>query len=99
MVYIISGILSALSGIILASRLFSGQPSVGVGLELDAIAAVILGGTSFTGGAGNLMGTILGAFTIVILLNGLALLGVSYYTQLIVRGIVIMFALLLVAEQ
>lgn len=98
LVYVISGILSALSGIILASRLFSGQPSAGSGFELDAIAAVILGGTSFTGGIGNLIGTIFGAFTISILLNGLALLGVSYYNQLIIRGLVIMFALLFLAK-
>jgi len=97
-VYVISGLLSALSGIILASRLFSGQPSAGSGFELDAIAAVILGGTSLIGGIGNLVGTIFGAFTISILLNGLALLGVSYYNQLIIRGFVIMFALLFLAK-
>jgi len=99
MVYIISGVLSALSGIVLASRLFSGQPSVGIGFELDAIAAVILGGTSFTGGTGNLVGTLVGAFTMAILLNGLAILGVSYYNQLVIRGIVIMFALLFLSKE
>ena len=94
-VYAISGLLSGLAGVVLAGRLFSGQPTAGIGFELDAIAAVILGGTSFTGGIGTIQGTIIGALIMGILSNGLTLLDVSYYWQLVVKGAVIIIAVLL----
>lgn len=89
-VYVISGLLSGLAG-----RLYSRQPTAGVGFELDAIAAVILGGTSFTGGVGIIRGTIIGALIMWVLSNGLILLNVSYYWQLIIKGAVIILAVLL----
>ena len=98
LVYIINGVLSAISGIVLTSRLYSGDPSVGSGFELDAIAATILGGTSLNGGTGNLVGTLLGSLTIAVLLNGLTLLNVPYYNQLVIRGLVVMFALILMPK-
>ncbi|GIM46716.1 ribose ABC transporter permease [Collibacillus ludicampi] len=94
-VYAISGLLSGLAGVVLAGRLFSGQPTAGIGFELDAIAAVILGGTSFTGGVGTIQGTIIGALIMGVLSNGLTLLDVSYYWQLVVKGVVIIIAVLL----
>ncbi|HWO98561.1 MAG TPA: ribose ABC transporter permease [Bacillus sp. (in: firmicutes)] len=94
-VYMISGLLSGLAGVVLAGRLYSGQPTAGVGFELDAIAAVILGGTSFTGGVGTIQGTIIGALIMGVLSNGLTLLDVSYYWQLVIKGGVIILAVLL----
>ncbi|MFD0769389.1 ABC transporter permease [Bacillus sp. CGMCC 1.60114] len=94
-VYMISGLLSGLAGVVLAGRLYSGQPTAGVGFELDAIAAVILGGTSFTGGVGKIQGTIIGALIMGVLSNGLTLLDVSYYWQLVIKGAVIILAVLL----
>ncbi len=90
--YTLTAFLASLAGIIMAARLFSGQPSVGTNAELDAIAAVILGGASFSGGVGTLTGTFIGALTIGVLNNGLNLLGVSPFWQLIVKGIVILLA-------
>lgn len=92
LVYVISGFLSGLSGIILSARMYSGQPTVGQGFELDAIAAVVLGGTSFTGGIGTIGGTIIGALIIGVLNNGLNLIGVPFYYQLILKGLVIVAA-------
>ncbi len=91
-VYMISGILSALAGIMLASRMYSGQPTAGQGYEADAIAAAVLGGTSFTGGIGTIGGTLIGALVIGILSNGLNLLHISSYIQMIIKGIVIILA-------
>lgn len=91
-VYTICGMLSGLAGIILAARMSSGQPIAGEGFELDAIAAVVLGGTSFSGGYGKVGGTIIGALVIGVLNNGLNLAHVSFYYQLIVKGIVIIIA-------
>ncbi|HBF35876.1 MAG TPA: ribose ABC transporter permease [Firmicutes bacterium] len=95
MTYAISGLLAALSGIIIASRLNSAQPTAGVGSELDAIAAVVLGGTSLSGGQGGVVGTIIGALIIGVLNNGLNLLNVSPFYQLIAKGAVILLAILL----
>jgi len=92
MVYIITGILAGVAGIILASRLFSGQPTAGTAYEADAIAAAVLGGTSFTGGIGTIGGTIFGALVIGVLNNGMNLLKVTFYWQFVVKGIVIILA-------
>ncbi len=91
-VYMISGVLSALAGIILASRMYSGQPAAGQAYESDAIAAAVLGGTSFTGGIGTVGGTLIGALIIGFLSNGLNLLHVSSYVQMIIKGLVIIAA-------
>jgi ribose transport system permease protein len=91
-VYGISGLLAGLGGIMSASRLYSASGVLGQGYELDAIAAVILGGTSFTGGIGTIGGTLLGALIIAILNNGLTLLNLSYFWQLVVKGLVIILA-------
>ena len=91
-VYVISAVLSSLAGIILASRLYSGQPTAGIGYESDAIAAAVLGGTSFTGGIGTIGGTLIGALVIGVLSNGLNLLHISSYVQMIIKGMVIIMA-------
>ncbi len=70
-----------------------GIPSYGVGLELDAIVSVVLGGASFTGGKGNALGTIVGSLVVVILLNGLTILGISNYVQMIIQGVIIIIAI------
>ena len=93
-VYSISGALSALAGLIVTSRLASAQPTAGTSYELDAIAAVVLGGTSLTGGKGRVMGTLVGALIIGILNNALNLLNVSSYYQLIAKALVILLAVL-----
>ena len=94
-VYMISAILSSIAGIILASRMYSGQPTAGQAYESDAIAAAVLGGTSFTGGIGTVGGTLIGALVIGVLSNGLNLLHVSSYVQMVVKGIVILGAVAL----
>lgn len=93
--YTLSGCTAAISGIVLESRLMSGQPNAGVGFELDAIAAVVLGGTSIAGGRGSILGTLIGALTLGVLNNGLNLLGVSPYTQKILKGAIVILAVLM----
>jgi ribose transport system permease protein len=95
MIYSLIGMLSALGGAILTSRLNSAQPTAGTSYELDAIAAVVLGGTSLTGGRGRIVGTLIGVLIIGILNNGLNLLGVSSFYQMVVKGIVIAIAVLI----
>ena len=90
--FLILGMLAALGGIVQCARLFSGQPTIGVNAELDAIAAVILGGTSFSGGVGTLFGSLIGALLIGIINNGLNLLGVSSFWQNVAKGSVILLA-------
>jgi ribose transport system permease protein len=91
-VYGVSGLLAGLAGVMSSSRLYSATGMLGNGYELDAIAAVILGGTSFTGGIGTIPGTLLGALIIAVLNNGLTLLNMSYFWQLVVKGLVIIIA-------
>jgi ribose transport system permease protein len=94
-VYGVSGLLSGLGGAMSASRLYSAQGQLGIGYELDAIAAVILGGTSFSGGIGTVFGTLIGALIIAVLNNGLTLMNVSFYWQLVIKGAVIILAVTL----
>jgi len=94
-VYAISGGLAALAGIIITSRLGSAQPTAGTGYELDAIAAVVLGGTSLSGGIGSISGTITGALIIGVLGNALNLLDVSSYYQMMIKALVILAAVLI----
>lgn len=91
--YVLSGATAALGGLVLSSRLMSGQPNAGLGFELDAIAAVVLGGTAITGGRGSIIGTLIGALTLGVLNNGLNLMGVSPYPQKIVKGLIILLAI------
>ena len=90
----ISGFMSALSGLILLSRLNSAQPTLGDGYEMDAIAATALGGTSMSGGRGKIQGTLIGVLIIAVLNNGMNILGISSYYQDVVKGIVILIAVL-----
>jgi ribose transport system permease protein len=94
-VYIISAFTAALGGIILASKIGTGQPSSAEGYELDAIAAVVLGGTSLNGGKGSIGKTAIGVVTIGVINNGMSLLLVDAYTQKVVMGVIILFAVIL----
>ena len=93
--YAITGLFCALAGAILTSRLNSAQPTAGTGYELDAIAAVVLGGTSLSGGKGRIVGTLIGVLIIGTLNNGLNILNVSSFYQQVVKGIVILLAVLM----
>jgi erythritol transport system permease protein len=98
-VYVISGVCAAIAGIIIASELTSGNPTSGNSFELTAIAAVVIGGASLAGGFGNIHGTLLGAFVIGFLSDGLVIVGVSEYWQMVFKGAVIVLAVLLNAIQ
>jgi D-xylose transport system permease protein len=91
-VYVTVSVLSALAGIMLASRLNGASPNLGTMFELDAIAAVVIGGTSLSGGSGKIGGTIIGALIIGVLNNGMSLLGISAFYQLIIKGLIIILA-------
>lgn len=93
LVYGISGLTAAIAGLVLTSRLMSGQPNAGVSFELDAIAAVVLGGASIAGGRGVIIGTLLGAMLLGVLNNGLNMLGVSPYVQSVIKGAIILLAI------
>jgi ribose transport system permease protein len=94
-VYSIAGALAGIGGIIVTSRLDSAQPNAGFGFELDSIAAVVIGGTSLSGGKGTIMGTVQGALIIGILNNGLVLLNVSPFWQQVIKGLVILLAVVI----
>jgi len=91
-VYSISGFLAAFAGIIYCARMYSGQPTLGTGDETDAIAAVVLGGTSFSGGIGKIGGVVIGILIIAVLSNALNLLGINSFWQLVAKGVVILLA-------
>lgn len=91
-VYSLSGGICGIAGLIIASRLNSAQPALGLGYELDAIAAVVIGGTSLAGGRGSILGTIIGAFIMSVLLNGLRILSVAQEWQTVVTGMIIILA-------
>ncbi len=99
LVYAISGLTSAIAAIVLTSRLMSGQPNAGVGFELDAIAAVVIGGTSISGGRGSIIGTLLGALLLGVLNNGLNMVGVNPYVQTVIKGAIILGAIYISRER
>jgi ribose transport system permease protein len=94
-VYVISGFTAAIGGILLVARLWSAQPNAAVGLELDAIAAPVLGGVSLFGGVGSVTGTLAGAFILGILSNGLNLMGVPSFYQQVIKGVVLILAVMI----
>lgn len=91
-IFVVSGIAAAISGILMASRLYSAQPNAAGGYELDAIAAAVLGGTSLTGGYGTVLGTFIGALIMGVINNGMNLIGMPYFYQQIVKGLIIIIA-------
>lgn len=92
-VYAISGLTASMAALVLTGRLMSGQPNAGVGFELDAIAAVVLGGTAIAGGRGLILGTLIGAVLLGILNNGLNLMGINPYLQDVIKGAIILLAI------
>jgi ribose transport system permease protein len=91
-VYALGGALAAVAGLIVTARLDAADPKAGLGYELDSIAAVVIGGTSLSGGRGSILGTVLGCLIIGVLNNGLFLLNVSPFWQQVVKGFVILIA-------
>ncbi len=94
-VYTLAGTMSAVGGLLVTSRLDSAQPNAGMGFELDSIAAVVIGGTSLSGGRGSIIGTVQGALIIGVLNNGLVLLNVSPFWQQVIKGLVILLAVII----
>ena len=91
-VFTISGFLASIAGVLTASRVYSGQPTTGVGFEGEAIASAVLGGVSFTGGIGTLSGSLIGILIMGVMSNGMNLLQINYYWQQVVKGIIILVA-------
>lgn len=94
-VYSLAGVLAGIGGLLVTARLDSAQPNAGMSYELDAIAAVVIGGTSLSGGRGTILGTVLGAMIIGVLNNGLVLLNVSPFWQQVIKGLVILLAVII----
>jgi ribose/xylose/arabinose/galactoside ABC-type transport system permease subunit len=94
-VYSMTGLLSGLAGIVLSARVMSASPATGQGYELDAIAAVVIGGTKLTGGVGSIAGTLIGVLIIGVMNNGLDLLNISSYWQLFMKGVIILLAVII----
>jgi ribose transport system permease protein len=90
--YSLSGLICGIAGLLVSSRLNSAQPALGLGYELDAIAATVIGGTSLSGGRGTVLGTIIGAFIMSVLTNGLRVMGVQEEWKIVVTGIIIIIA-------
>jgi ribose/xylose/arabinose/galactoside ABC-type transport system permease subunit len=99
LIFAIAGLLAGIAGILLAARNRVGDPTQGVGVELQVIAAVVIGGTPLTGGIGRIWGTAVGALTIGVLSNGLNILGVEPYWQEIVTGLVLVLAVFLTIDR
>ena len=97
--YIFSGLCAAMTGLIIAAQLESAHPATGEAFELNAIAAVVLGGTSLMGGRGSIFGSVAGAFVIGVLADGLVMLGVSEFWQIVIKGIVIVLAVIIDQSQ
>ena len=95
MVYMICGLLAGVCGVLMASRITSGSPIIGVGYELNAISAAVIGGVSMSGGTGDLLGTLIGALIMGVIQNGLDILGVSTFYQQIIQGLIIIVAVFL----
>ncbi len=94
-IYALCGLFSGLAGVVIASRLNSAQPGLGAGYELDAIAAVVIGGTSLSGGEGTILGTLIGAFLMSTLVNGLRIVGVPQEWQMVITGVIVILAVYL----
>ncbi|OGO35233.1 MAG: ribose ABC transporter permease [Chloroflexi bacterium RBG_16_57_11] len=94
-VYMLCGLFAGLGGVLMAARLNSAQPALGAGYELDAIAAVVIGGTSLSGGEGSILGTIIGAFIMSVLINGLRINSVPQEIQLVITGVIVVLAVYL----
>jgi ribose transport system permease protein len=94
-VYAVCGLFAGLAGVLIAARLNSAQPSLGLGYELDAIAAAVIGGTSLSGGEGSILGTVIGAFIISTLTNGLRIMSVPQEWQIVVTGGIVILAVYL----
>lgn len=94
-VYTLSGFCAAIAGIIVSAQLVASHPANGSGFEMNAIAAVVLGGTSLAGGRGTILGTLIGAFVIGILADGLVMMGISEFWQMVIKGIVIIVAVII----
>ena len=94
-IYSLGGAFAGIAGIVMASRLQSAQPALGAGYELDAIAAAVIGGSSLSGGEGGILGTVIGAFIITVLTNGLRILSVPQEWQMVVTGMIVIGAVYL----
>jgi len=95
LVYTLSGFCAAIAGIVVSAQLLASHPANGTAFETNAIAAVVLGGTSLAGGRGTILGTLIGAFVIGFLADGLVMMGVSEFWQMVIKGIVIIVAVII----